>query len=238
LDNDLDMVVGWRKKRKDNVVLRKMPSTIANWLIGHITGVRLHDYGCSLKVYRTELIRTLRLYGEMHRFIPAWVATSTQSDRIGEQVVNHFPRRRGKSKYGLSRTFRVALDLLAMYFFMRFSGRPGLFFGLLGWLTGSLGFLALGYLAILKVMGESIGTRPLLFLGVFLVLMSVQFVLTGIQTEILSRIYFGMQSNRAYVMRPGTDERIEPDAAWNMFLEVENTISPRIAEISRANENA
>lgn len=214
LNDDLDLVAGWRKERKDALLLRKIPSRIANRLIGRLTGVRLHDYGCSLKVYRTSLIRTVRLYGEMHRFIPAWVATSTRPDRIREEVVHHHPRAGGRSKYGISRAFRVTLDLLAMFFFLRFSARPGHFFGVLGLVTGALGGIALGYLLVLKVLGEDIGTRPLLITGVLLVLMSVQFISTGIQSEIMTRIYYGSREGRSYLLRLGTGCELAEDEGW------------------------
>jgi glycosyltransferase involved in cell wall biosynthesis len=216
LNDDLDLVAGWRRHRKDTLVLRKIPSRIANRLIGRLTGVRLHDYGCSLKVYRTSLIRTVRLYGEMHRFIPAWAATATRPDRIREEVVNHFPRERGSSKYGISRTFRVVLDLLAMFFFLRFSARPGHFFGVLGLVTGALGGIALGYLLVLKILGEDIGTRPLLITGVLLVLMSVQFISTGIQSEIITRIYYASREGKSYLLRHGTVGELAGDEGWKL----------------------
>jgi glycosyltransferase involved in cell wall biosynthesis len=125
LDEDLDLLVGWRRERKDGFWLRRLPSMLANRLIAAVTGVRLHDYGCSLKVYRSAVLREVRLYGEMHRFIPTWMATVTAPDRIREEEVSHFPRIHGRSKYGLSRTFKVLLDLLSMYFFVRFRASPG-----------------------------------------------------------------------------------------------------------------
>ncbi len=214
LSEDLDLVAGWRKDRKDALLLRKIPSRIANHLIGRLTGVKLHDYGCSLKVYRTALIRTVRLYGEMHRFIPAWVATSTRPDRIREEIVMHHPREKGSSKYGISRTFRVILDLLAMFFFLRFSARPGHFFGVLGPITGALGSVALGYLLVLKLLGEDIGTRPLLLTGVLLVLMSVQFISTGIQSESITRIYYSSKEGKSYLFRYGTSGELPEDEGW------------------------
>ena len=148
LEKDLDLLTGWRKNRKDDLVLRKIPSRIANRLIGKITGVRINDYGCSLKVYRASVIKQVRLYGEMHRFIPAWVAAVVPPSRIGEIVVKHNARVAGESKYGISRTFRVILDLLSVYFFMRYRGRPGHFFGSIGLALGSMSSLLLVYLAI------------------------------------------------------------------------------------------
>ena len=136
-DRELDLLVGWRKNRKDGLFLRKIPSWCANALIGRITGVRLHDYGCSLKLYRASIIKQVKLMGEMHRFIPAWVAGVVPSSRIGEIVVTHHPRMLGTSKYGISRTFRVILDLLSVLFFMRYKARPGHFFGSIGLAAGA-----------------------------------------------------------------------------------------------------
>ncbi|HHQ68888.1 MAG TPA: glycosyltransferase, partial [Halothiobacillaceae bacterium] len=157
VNEDLDLVAGWRRDRKDNFWLRKVPSWIANRLIGKLTGVVIHDYGCSLKVFRAAVIKKVRLYGEMHRFIPAWLATQTAPSRIKEQVVTHHPRTAGTSKYGLSRTFRVIIDLLSVYFFMRFAARPAHFFGLLGAGFGAVGGLMMAYLLVAKLFGADIG---------------------------------------------------------------------------------
>ncbi len=189
-ERDLDLLQGWRKRRHDEPV-RKFLSRVANRLIARVTGVNLHDYGCSLKVYRAEVIKQVRLFGEMHRFIPVWVAGVTSPRRIGETVVGHSARQFGESKYGLSRTFRVIVDLLAVFFFLRFRARPGHFFGGIGLFFGLLGGLALGYLFFIKVfLGEAIGGRPLLFMGVLFVVMSIQFLTTGVLAELLSRTYF------------------------------------------------
>jgi glycosyltransferase involved in cell wall biosynthesis len=202
LDEDLDLLVGWRRERKDNFWLRRLPSLVANRLIAAVTGVRLHDYGCSLKVYRGAVLREVRLYGEMHRFIPTWMATVTSPERIREEEVSHFPRIHGRSKYGLSRTFKVLLDLLSMYFFVRFRASPGHFFGRIGLACGFAGLLALGWLAWLKLgLGEAIANRPLLLMGVLLVVIGVQFVCTGIVTEMLARTYFEAGAARTYLVR-------------------------------------
>jgi len=202
LDEDLDLLVGWRRERKDSFWLRRLPSMLANRLIVAVTGVRLHDYGCSLKVYRASVLREIRLYGEMHRFIPTWMATVTSPDRIREEEVSHFPRIHGRSKYGLSRTFKVLLDLLSMYFFVRFRASPGHFFGRIGLACGFAGMAALGWLAWLKLgEGEPIASRPLLLLAVLLVVIGVQFVCTGIVTEVLARTYFEVGAARTYVVR-------------------------------------
>jgi len=201
LEEDLDLVAGWRKDRKDNLI-RKIPSRIANRLIGRITEVELHDYGCSLKVFRANIIKNVRLYGEMHRFIPAWMAASTSPRRIKEEVVRHHARQYGQSKYGIGRTFRVVLDLLVVYFFMRFRSRPGHFFGRIGLIFGGLGALGLAYLAFIKVfLGHDIGTRPLLLISVLLILMAVQFLTTGVLSEMMARTYYESSQTRSYVVR-------------------------------------
>ncbi|MGC3965593.1 MAG: glycosyltransferase family 2 protein [Rhodocyclaceae bacterium] len=202
LREDLDLVAGWRKNRQDGLFLRKIPSRIANRLIARITGVRLNDYGCSLKVFRASVIKNVRLYGEMHRFIPAWLATVTTPRRIREEVVTHHPRIHGESKYGISRTFRVILDLVSVFYFMRYRTRPGHFFGGVGLALGSLGSLILLYMAFVKlVLGQSIGTRPLLFVGFFSIIMGVQFVLSGVIAETLARIYFESGAAKQYQVR-------------------------------------
>lgn len=206
-ERDLDLLVGWRKNRKDTLVMRKIPSRIANRLIRKVTGVHLNDYGCSLKVYRASVMKRVRLYGEMHRFIPAWVATAVSPSRIGERVVNHNERLSGESKYGISRTFRVIIDLLFMWFFMRFRARPGHLFGTMGLAFGAIGTMVLTWLGIDKfVFGHDIGGRPLLLAGVMLVITSIQFLTTGIIAEMLSRIYFESSSRNAYVIRPPREE--------------------------------
>jgi glycosyltransferase involved in cell wall biosynthesis len=202
LAEDLDLLVGWRQQRQDNLWFRKIPSWLANRLIGTVTGVQLNDYGCSLKIFRASVVRQVRLYGEMHRFIPTWMATMTSPDRIKEEPVSHFPRINGQSKYGLSRTFKVVLDLLSMYFFMRFQAKPGHFFGRIGLLFGLVGFLLLGWLACVKIFyGEDIGGRPLLLLGVLFTVIGVQFISTGIVTEMLTRTYFEATDKKTYMVR-------------------------------------
>ena len=183
----LDLLCGWRKNRQDTLD-RKLPSRMANWLIGCVSGVALHDYGCSLKVGRRDVLDGLDLRGEMHRFIPLWVANLTHPSRIAEIPVNHRARTAGTSKYGISRTPRVILDLLAAWFFLRFRERPGHFFGVAGLITGGLGGLALTYLFILKLVGVDIGNRPLLITGVLLALVGLQLITTGLIAEMLTRL--------------------------------------------------
>lgn len=183
----LDLLCGWRKNRQDTLD-RTLPSRMANWLIGCVSGVALHDYGCSLKVGRRDVLDGLDLRGEMHRFIPLWVANLTHPSRIAEIPVNHRARTAGTSKYGISRTPRVILDLLAAWFFLRFRERPGHFFGVAGLITGGLGGLALTYLFILKLVGVDIGNRPLLITGVLLALVGLQLITTGLIAEMLTRL--------------------------------------------------
>jgi glycosyltransferase involved in cell wall biosynthesis len=190
LREDLDLVAGWRQNRQDGMFLRKIPSKIANRLIRRITELEFQDLGCSLKAYRANVLKRVSLYGEMHRFIPAWMATVTSPSRMAEEPVSHHARTRGESKYGISRTLRVVLDLLAVNFFLRFAGRPGHFFGGMGLGISLIGGLILTYLAGLKIMGESIGGRPLLWLGFFCVLGGLQFLTTGVLAELLIRIYY------------------------------------------------
>lgn len=201
LTDDLDLLSGWRKNRQDKLLMRKIPSRMANWLIGNITGVHLHDYGCSLKVYRAAIIKGVRLYGEMHRFIPAWVASNTSPGRIKEEVVTHHARQYGESKYGISRAYRVLLDLMFVYFFMRFRARPGHFFGRIGLVVGAIGGLMLAYLVLLKLFfGEDIGDRPLLLLGVLMIVVSIQFFTTGIMSEMITRTYYESSDTKPYIL--------------------------------------
>lgn len=198
----LDLVVGWRKNRQDNAISRTIPSRIANKLIGKITGVVLHDYGCSLKAYRNDVLRNINLYGEMHRFIPAWLAMQTSVNRIKEVVVNHRARVRGVSKYGIGRTSRVITDLLSVYFFQRFLSRPSHFFGKFAFYLGVLGFSAFVYLCYVKfVEGLEIGHRPLLLISIVTILVSIQFLMTGILAELLTRTYFSADQNKSYRVR-------------------------------------
>ena len=216
IDDDLDLLAGWRKDRKDKLFLRKIPSRIANRLIRRGTGVHIHDYGCSLKLYRASLIKRVRLYGEMHRFIPAWAAMATSPSRIGEEVVTHHARQFGSTKYGISRTFRVILDLVSVYFFMRFRARPGHFFGAIGLTAGAISGAILAYLAVIKfVLGQNIGTRPLLLVGVVLAIAAVQFVTTGIVAEMMARTYFESSNVKPYLIREGDGAEAHDSDPWH-----------------------
>jgi glycosyltransferase involved in cell wall biosynthesis len=197
---DVDAISGWRRERQDAALSRKLPSRLANGLISRVTGVKLHDYGCALKVYRARVIRDLRLYGELHRFIPALAAEV--GARIVEMPVTHHARTRGVSKYGIDRTFRVLLDLLWIKFMLRFLHRPIHAFGGLGMALGSLGGLILAGLTVEKLaLGHDIGGRPLLLLGALLVLIGVQLVATGVLGELLTRIWHEPQGRPQYMTR-------------------------------------
>jgi glycosyltransferase involved in cell wall biosynthesis len=200
LIKDNDLVSGWRKKRKDPFFTRRLPSIIANWLISNVTGVKLHDYGCSLKAYRREVIKNLKLYGEMHRFIPA--VASWYGVRVAEVETIHHPRMHGKSKYGISRTVKVVLDLITVKFLQSFSTKPIQFFGPVGVLSGFLGFLILIYLSVDKlVFGHDIGGRPLILLGALLIIVGIQLIGMGLLGEMLVRVYHESQRKPIYVIK-------------------------------------
>jgi glycosyltransferase involved in cell wall biosynthesis len=217
LAEDLDLVAGWRRERQDGFLWRKLPSRMANRLIRKVSGLQFQDLGCSLKVFRTSVLRQVRLYGEMHRFIPAWLATVTSPGRMAEEPVLHHARVAGVSKVGPGRSARVLLDLLSVHFFLRFGTRPGHFFGGIGLVVSLVGFLMLGYLTVLKMIGESVGTRPLLFLGFFLVGAGVQLLTTGVLAELLMRVYYDVGRARPYRLRQEEAERDEAptEAGWH-----------------------
>ena len=204
--DDLDILCGWRKDRKDTFVTRRIPSMAANWIISKATGVALHDYGCSLKVFRAEVVKSLRLYGEMHRFLPA--IASEQGVRIAEVVVNHRARHAGTTKYGLSRTIRVILDLVTVKFLLSYSTRPLQIFGLLGMVSGGLGALITVYLGWVRlVQHQPIADRPLLLLGVLLAFTGVQFLTFGLLAELMARTYYESQGKPTYVIREVRESR-------------------------------
>jgi hypothetical protein len=196
-----DIVAGWRKDRKDPFISRRLPSIIANAIISFATGVKLHDYGCSLKVFRSEIVKPMRLYGEMHRFLPA--IASEQGVEIVEHVVDHRPRIHGRSKYGISRTIRVILDLLTVKFLSSYSTRPLQMFGSIGVSMGMVGTLIVLYLGYVRLIAlQPIADRtPLLLLGISLALGGVQLVMTGLLGEMLSRTYHESQNKPTYVIR-------------------------------------
>lgn len=200
IDEGYDIVSGWRKDRQDRFLDRRLPSMMANRLISNVTDVRLHDYGCSLKAYRREVLQHVRLYGELHRFIPA--LASQVGGTVTEVPVNHRARQFGKSKYGISRTIRVMLDLINVWFLGTYSTRPIHVFGTLGFASAALGVVIGMYLSFLKIfMGESIGNRPLLLLAVLLVVIGVQLVTMGLLGEMITRTYYESQHKTIYVVR-------------------------------------
>uniref|UniRef100_A0A7C1JC71 Glycosyltransferase n=1 Tax=Caldilinea aerophila TaxID=133453 RepID=A0A7C1JC71_9CHLR len=200
IEEGYDIVSGWRKNRQDRWLDRKLPSMLANRLISNVTDVRLHDYGCSLKAYRTEVLKHVRLYGELHRFIPA--LASQVGAAVAEVPVNHRSRQYGRSKYGISRTIRVMLDLINVWFLGTYSTRPIHVFGTLGLGSIALGVLTGLYLTSLKLFwGASIGNRPLLLLAVLLVVIGVQLVTMGLLAEMITRTYYESQNKPIYVVR-------------------------------------
>jgi len=200
LNEGYDVVSGWRKKRHDNAVTRLLPSKMANWLISKITGVELHDYGCTLKVYRREVLAETKLYGEMHRFIPALASWS--GARIAECVVNHRARTAGVAKYGLGRTWKVILDLITVKFLGSFSTKPIYIFGGLGGLTALFGLL-FGLVVISQKLnsGTDMSGNPLLLLSAVLMITTVQFILMGLLAELLVRTYHESQNRPTYVIK-------------------------------------
>ena len=208
LQEGYDLVSGWRQNRKDAALTRLLPSKIANWIIGRVTGVRIHDYGCSLKVYRSELIADMNLYGELHRFLPA--LAFIEGARIAELPVRHHARQFGRSKYGLWRTFRVVMDLLTIWFMKKFLTRPMHVFGMFGLLSMILGILLGGYLTFVKLaLGESIGNRPLLILAVVLLLTGVQLFSVGLLAELLMRTYHESQGRPIYRVREVVESSVK-----------------------------
>ncbi len=200
LERGHDIVCGWRKSRKDTWLTRRLPSMIANKLISKATGVELHDYGCSLKAFRAEVVKPLRLYGEMHRFIPA--IASEMGVAIAERVVNHRARRHGTSKYGLSRTVRVVLDLLTVKFMLGYATRPLQMFGFVALIMGGLGAAITGWLVFIRLfMHQSIGDRPLLLFGILLVFTGLQFLTIGLLAELQIRTYHESQDKPTYAIR-------------------------------------
>jgi glycosyltransferase involved in cell wall biosynthesis len=206
LEEGYDLVSGWRENRQDAALTRLLPSKIANWLIGKITGVKIHDYGCSLKAYRSELVADMNLYGELHRFLPA--LAFIEGARITEMPVRHHARRYGKSKYGLGRTFRVVLDLLTVFFMKKFLTRPMHVFGFLGIISTVAGIILGLYLTIVKLgFGENIGDRPLLILAVVLLLTGIQLFSLGLLGELLMRTYHESQGRPIYRVREVVEHR-------------------------------
>ena len=203
---DWDVVAGSRANRQDRWLARKLPSYLANRLIARLSGVAVSDYGCTLKAFRADVAKDLGLYGELHRFIP--ILATMQGARIREVEVRHHPRRHGTSKYGISRTIRVISDLALMLFFQRYGAKPMHLFGSFGILSLGAGLLIDAYMVFLKGMGQDIGTRPLLFMGILLTVVGFQLITTGFLAELVMRTYYESQSKRPYAVKErfvGTD---------------------------------
>jgi glycosyltransferase involved in cell wall biosynthesis len=202
LNEGFDIVSGWRKDRKDKTLTRKIPSMMANWLIGKMTGVKLHDFGCSLKAYRREVIETTKLYGEMHRFIPA--IANWSGAKITEMVVEHHPRVTGKAKYGLERTVKVILDLVTVKFLGSYGTKPIYIFGGLGIFSGFTSIicgLAVLYMKFISPRHLSMNRNPLLLLSAILIITTVQLILMGLLAEMIVRTYHESQNRQIYTIR-------------------------------------
>jgi glycosyltransferase involved in cell wall biosynthesis len=198
-DNGPDIVAGWRKDRKDPFINRRLPSMIANAIISFATGVKLHDYGCSLKVFRAEVVKAMRLYGEMHRFLPAIANEFGVS--IDEMVVNHRARTHGKSNYGITRTFRVVLDLMTVKFLSSYSTRPLQMFGGVGIIMGGAGLLMCAWVSYQRFFGFQSANRPLLIVGCMLGLVGIMLIMNGLLAEMQARTYHESQNKATYVIR-------------------------------------
>jgi glycosyltransferase involved in cell wall biosynthesis len=200
LEEGYDIVSGWRVDRKDLFLTRRVPSVAANALISKVTGLKLHDYGCSLKAYQQEVVKNVRLYGELHRFIPA--IASWMGVRVAEIPVNHSPRRYGRSKYGLGRTVKVFLDLITVKFLLNYATRPLQIFGLAGLISLAAGMGLSIYLTIIRLFfDQPLSNRPILLLAILLIMLGVQFIVMGLLGELIVRIYHESQGKSIYVIR-------------------------------------
>ena len=202
IDDGYDVVSGWRVRRRDSLLSVTLPSRVGNWIIGGVTGVKLHDYGCTLTAYRREIVQSFRLYGEMHRFLPAWAASVGAS--ICEIEVNHNARKWGTSKYSVAKAWRVLLDLMTVRFLIAYSTKPLYFFGRLGWRFMLGAGAAWTWTIIKKVQwGQPLYTDPFFLAGVFLGLAGLQIVLIGLLAELNMRTYYESQDKRIYSIRDG-----------------------------------
>lgn len=200
LNEGYDIVSGWRKNRKDKAVTRRFPSIIANKIISKLTGVHLHDYGCTLKAYKKEVVKNINLYGEMHRYIPA--IASWMGVKVAEVPVMHHSRRHGKSKYGVSRTIKVILDIITLKFLLSYSQSPIQMFGLLGLFSGMIGFIMTAYLIIMRLFfNQPLADRPLFILSIFMIFIGVQLITIGLLAEVLIRVYHKVQDRSTYVIK-------------------------------------
>ncbi|MCX6347186.1 MAG: glycosyltransferase, partial [Actinobacteria bacterium] len=200
MNEGYDIVSGWRINRQDKAVSRKLPSKIANWLIAKLTGVKIHDYGCTLKAYSRDVVKNIELYGEMHRYIPAvasWMGIS-----VAEVPVHHHSRKFGKSKYGISRTIRVILDIIILKYLLSYSQRPIQIFGLIGLFTGAVGGIITIYLIIMRLFfNAALSSRPLFTLSIFMIFIGVQLITMGILGELLMRTYHEASGKPTYAIR-------------------------------------
>lgn len=203
-EQELDVVAGRRASRKDGMMLRKIPSAIANAMIRTLTDVHIRDYGCTLKVFRKDVAKNLGLYGELHRFIP--VLVQLYGARMAEMDVRHHPRKYGSSKYGIGRTSRVLSDLLFMVFFQKYGQKPMHLFGTLGFISFFLGIAVNLYLLALKILGHEIGGRPLLSLGIILTFIGIQLITSGFVAEFIMRTYYESQNKKPYIIRKIVDK--------------------------------
>ena len=199
INDGYDLICGWRYDRKDKLINRRIPSKIANKIIGLVTGIYLHDYGCSLKAFRKEIINDIKLYGELHRFLP--VLANMEGAKIKEIKVNHRSRKYGESKYGIDRTFRVLMDLLTVWFMNKFLTRPMYVFGFVGIIISILSLFATIYLTVIKLMGQDIGNRPLLLFALILGIAGIQLFSFGLLGELLMRTYHESQNRPIYRIR-------------------------------------
>ena len=204
---EADIVAGWRRNRKDTFINRRLPSMIANWVISRATGVRLHDYGCSLKVFRAEVVKPMKLYGEMHRFLPA--IASEQGVEIVEHEVNHRQRQHGKSNYGITRTFRVILDLMTVKFLSSYKTRPLQMFGSVGLSMGLAGFAMFAYVTYQRFFGFQSANRPLFWVGLFMALGGGMLIMNGLVAELIARTYHESQDKPTYVIREIRESQAE-----------------------------
>ena len=199
INEGYDLICGWRYDRKDKLINRRIPSKIANKLIANVTGLKLHDYGCSLKAFKKEIVNDIKLYGELHRFLP--VLAKIEGAKIKEIKVNHRSRKYGSSKYGIDRTFRVLMDLLTVWFMTKFLTRPMYGFGFVGIISILVSLGMTSYLFIVKILGEDIGNRPMLMFALILGIAGVQLFSFGLLSELLIRTYHESQNRPIYRIR-------------------------------------
>ena len=200
INEGYDIVSGWRVNRKDKAITRRFPSAVANKIISKLTGVYLHDYGCTLKAYRKEVVKNIELYGEMHRYIPA--IASWMGVRVAEVPVRHHSRKYGKSKYGVSRTIKVILDIITVKFLLSYSQRPIQVFGLLGLFSATAGFIITVYLIIMRIFfSQALSERPLFILSIFMVFIGIQLITMGLLAEVLMRVHQEIGNKTTYAIR-------------------------------------